>query len=173
MKLRKTKKQCLKDNDFETAVARYNNTSKNFKNYWWDCVVQIYKKCKEFAKKYLLFPIERVVKSFKDLGKGLYLIYDIEVDEEKDKNIYWVKVGMTCSSFANRLRSYCTENPSFKVLALKSMEDDFEIMDTEEDCHRILESLAKRIAINTKEWFEVDKETFCKIKEEKFAFFGL
>ena len=36
MKLRKTKKQCLKDNDFETAVQRYYNTSKNYKNYWWD-----------------------------------------------------------------------------------------------------------------------------------------
>ena len=125
------------------------------------------------TKKYLLFPLEKVVRSFKDLGKGLYLIYDIELDEETDRLVYWVKVGMTCNNFAKRLKDYCTENPSFKVLDLKSMEDDFEIMDVEENCHKILQSLAKRIAVNTKEWFEVDKETFYKIKDEKFAFFGI
>lgn len=58
----KSAKRCIETNDFEEAVYRYNNTYKNWKDHWWETCVTIYDNCAEWAKKYIIDPIHRIIK---------------------------------------------------------------------------------------------------------------
>ena len=74
--------------DFEGAKKRFENTNKRWKNYWWECLTEIFKTSKKWIKKYILDPINQVISeaittademveiqynNFKDDGNNCYL----------------------------------------------------------------------------------------------------
>lgn len=56
-----SKDKCIATNDYVSAIERFNMTSNRWKNYWWDCIEQIYKNCEEFAKKYIIDPVNQLI----------------------------------------------------------------------------------------------------------------
>ena len=62
MSIGKSKWDCLKDDDFESALYRFERTTKRWIDYWWDCLETIYNKVKELAKEYILDPIAKTVR---------------------------------------------------------------------------------------------------------------
>lgn len=70
----KTKAMCIKDQDFESAIFRFENSPK--KKYWWDCLEQIYEVCEKFAKTYILdkatMTIEKIAEKVRKARKSKY-----------------------------------------------------------------------------------------------------
>lgn len=56
-----TKNECIATNNYENAIERFKNTNNRWRDYWWDCIEQIYNKCKEFAQKYIIDPINKII----------------------------------------------------------------------------------------------------------------
>lgn len=51
----------IANNDFEGALERFKNTTKRWRNHWWDTLKTIYNNCAEWAKKYTLDPVKKLV----------------------------------------------------------------------------------------------------------------
>ena len=51
----------LKRNDFEGAVERFESTTRQWKAHWFEVCETIYKRCKEWAEKYVLDPIKLTI----------------------------------------------------------------------------------------------------------------
>lgn len=75
--------QCILHEDYEEAISRYETTTARWKNDWWETIVTIYNKCKEFTEKYILDPIKKILKK----KEKTFLIYNCEYkgDDNKDK----------------------------------------------------------------------------------------
>lgn len=52
----------VNSNDIEGIYERFMNAPANWKNHWWEGVVQIFNSCKEFAKQFILDPIKRTLR---------------------------------------------------------------------------------------------------------------
>ena len=49
------KEEIIAENNYQLGIKKFSEaTQQRWKNYWWDCLVTIYKNCKDFAKKYNL-----------------------------------------------------------------------------------------------------------------------
>lgn len=108
----KTKNKCILDNDFEAALERFENTSKNRKNYWWDCLEQIFNNVKSLSRKYILDPVTKTVKKIiecsiiwkckftNQLGEKVYLF---KFFNEKNE-IVFTKIGTTAREVEKRLK---------------------------------------------------------------------
>ena len=116
----------LTANDFEGAVERLNNTSARWKGEWFDVCTTIFNRCKEWAKTYVLDPINKAVrkltsiksiaprtrKSNIDISSGCV----IQSNEDKVQKCYLIeffdanddsicsKVGTTIRKIQDRIR---------------------------------------------------------------------
>lgn len=118
----------IDNNDFEGAIERYETTIKNWRNHWWETLETIYNNCADWAKKYILDPIERTVKKIEaaikqrkfrqsknddrifwecpdfseDWNEKFYLIELLDEDGE----LIWSKIGTTTRAVIQRMREH-------------------------------------------------------------------
>lgn len=83
----KSAKQCLATGDFETAKSRYEATTKQWKEHWWDCLVQIYNKVEIWSKKYILDPVAKVVRKIGEKIEKVANVVDTTVNKRYYSNI--------------------------------------------------------------------------------------
>ena len=77
MASKKSYQNCIADLDYETAIWNFENTTNRWKKYWFNCLVELYEKCEEFTKKYILDPIKlTVIKIQNSLSKSRKSKYD-------------------------------------------------------------------------------------------------
>lgn len=100
---------------------------------------------------------------------GLYLIGSTHFDPMTGKRYFWIKVGMG-RNLAQRLRSYCSENPMVFIADVMIVDPD-DVLDFEASYHISLSDLAIAQAQNTREWFLVDEQTYMEICSKGFDFF--
>lgn len=117
-----TRNEYLAQNDLLGAYQRFGDTTARWKDYWWEVVEEIFHKSEEWAKQYLLDPIERLLKRITrkrsiTLAPKYYLNYKVEAEgcgayivEHFDSNgeRLWIKCGK-----ANDVKSRLVQH--FKV----------------------------------------------------------
>lgn len=101
---------------------------------------------------------------------GLYLVGSVYIDPHTKKIFYWIKVGMSATSLAKRLKGYRSENPMIWIADYMYVDLD-NVYEMEHDCHIALSDVAYGIARNTEEWFIVDEDTYFEICEKGFHYF--
>ena len=82
----KSASKCIEDNDMECAVYRWENTTKRYKDYWFETIKTIYNQCKEWAKVYVIDLIEKVVNEIVTPIKRKVF------NEEKPSWCYWIRI---------------------------------------------------------------------------------
>jgi len=110
--------KCVETNDLLSAYENFENTSNRWKNYWWECVEKIFNSCKDFAKRFVLDPIKRVLKEISTVintagvtireaddfskcsGEQCYLFKFFD----SKGNILFSKIGTTTRNCKKRLR---------------------------------------------------------------------
>lgn len=65
----KSKAELIESNDFESAKIKFENSNARWKSHWFDCCRQIMNRCKEWAKKYILDPINMAIVAIGDMIK--------------------------------------------------------------------------------------------------------
>lgn len=100
--------------------------------------------------------------------RGLYLVGNTTFNPFTNEKFYRIKVGQA-SDFTKRMKNYATHNPCLWKADFKIV-DDF-ISSYEEECHRQLTKVSFGIVEGTKEWFEVDRDTYLEICTKGFDFF--
>lgn len=114
----------VNNNDFEGAKERFETTSPNWKKRWFEVCLQIYNTSKEWAKKYVLNPIEHTISKIVSIPstRKTKLSEKIQVSEDcvsllddakqkcylftffdKDDNLVCSKVGTTIRKVRQRL----------------------------------------------------------------------
>lgn len=169
----------IRDNDFEGAKARFENARSRWKNHWWDCLTEIYNTYKNWAKKYILDPVLKVVKKISQKGlavannalAGLYLLGTCEFNPFTSKKTFWVKIGKA-SDVLQRMRAYSCHNPAHLEIDFLSLPKN-QIDRLEKECHRQLKEICENVASDSKEWFAVSEKFFHEIYNKKFNFFNL
>lgn len=116
-------------NDFEGAVERHETANKRYRNYWWHCVTEIFERCAEWAKRYILDPITQTVKKFvtnrskitlkelSTLPQGNYLYIITLID--KDNSRVWDKIGTT-NNLYRRMKEHLY-NKSYKQAGVNNI----------------------------------------------------
>lgn len=121
----KSTHKCIEDNDILSAYENFQHTTKRWENYWWECVVQIFNSCADFAKKFvidfekrILSPIIEKIKIVKSRNatKGIPIIekgdfsnchgeqvYLFKFFNESDE-ILWTKIGTTTRNYLERCK---------------------------------------------------------------------
>ena len=81
-----TKDSIIANNDFEQAKEKFENTTPRWKKYWFDCCKQIMENCKEWAKKYIIDPINMIIQPIANVIKK------IKPKKEGTSNTYLIKM---------------------------------------------------------------------------------
>lgn len=107
-----TMNEILESNDFEAAKMRYEACHSNrWKNKWWEIICIIWKKTRRWATKYILDPINKVIKEIEKQVKISYT-YWITLLDDNDERV-WEKIGKSdnpLSRWESILKSdYCTQ----------------------------------------------------------------
>ena len=97
---------------------------------------------------------------------GLYFIGETHFNPITKEEYYWVKIGKARNIEA-RLKEYNTTNPM-----LWRIDFNLHDYDREKYYHKRLEKICLNKCNHNAEWFLVDKDTYLKMCEEGFAFFG-
>lgn len=110
----------IDNNDLLGCYERYKKARTNWKAHWWKTIEEIFKKSKEWAKKYVLDPVKRTIERIgKKPRKSKYDVFiqtnGLNINEEnkqlcylfrfydKDHNLLCSKVGTTTRSVKKRL----------------------------------------------------------------------
>ena len=128
----------IETNDFEAAKIKYE-TSKNlrWKYYWWNVAEEIYFACKDWAKKYLLDPVNRTIKKIiNTIGKiydsceyvcppfnndnGVEKFYLIELLDENG-DIIWSKIGTTSRPIQKRMHEHLYSTPIYAAAGVRKI----------------------------------------------------
>lgn len=111
--MKKTYEDYILTEDFEGAKVRFETTNKRWKQYWWNCLTEIYETCKRWAKKYILDPINRTVSEAIVVAEEK-IIYNCTYDDNGEKcylfkfydffdNLIFSKIGTTTKNVTDRL----------------------------------------------------------------------
>lgn len=113
----KSAKDYIATNDFEGAFERYQNaTSNRWKNHWFNTCIEIFKSCADWAKKYFLDPVTKILyKRREDIiyrcdpsdDRGNEKCYIIEI--YKDDDFLYSKVGTTVMRTSKRMSNIMKE----------------------------------------------------------------
>ena len=78
----------INNNDFEGAKARYESTSLNWKNRWFEVCLKIYNKCKELAKEWVINPVDKTISKVVNIISKRKSKYDemIQINAEVGTN---------------------------------------------------------------------------------------
>lgn len=91
---RKSAKQYIIEDDFEGAFERFETTTKQWKNYWFEVCQQIANNCQEFLQKYIINPIDKTIKV-------------IRREENQKKSIYDNKIIVDCKNLMDDKDEKC------------------------------------------------------------------
>jgi len=107
---KKAAPNCIKENDLETAYERYQETTTQWKSYWWETIETIYNNCKDWTKKYILDPVNKILIAIKEKTKAKLsilwqdrIVWECQPTNEpcayivehfdQNGNFLWLKVG--------------------------------------------------------------------------------
>lgn len=151
----KSKADLIADNDFESAKEKFDNANGRWKSHWFDCCRQIMANCKEWAKVYILDPINMVIvkigemiKKIKPKKDGVSHTYLIKMF---DTNGNWVftKIGKA-DKMGKRMKDF--ENHEYKrnnvTIAATEIIKEYELPN--DDLAQILESFMRNFFRKTK-----------------------
>ncbi len=100
-------------------------------------------------------------------ASGLYFFGNTAFNPETGEVQFWVKIGLG-SNLHNRVKSYCTCNPSTFVIGYKETSN---YANEEHQYHQLLEKVALYRNQNNTEWWMVDRETYLMMCKKSFDFF--
>lgn len=89
----KSKAELIKSNDFESAKERFENSNGRWKSHWFDCCQQIMSNCKEWAKKYIIDPINMVIVAIGEMIKK------VKPKKENVSHTYLIKMFDTAGNW--------------------------------------------------------------------------
>lgn len=106
---------CIKDNDFESALWRFEHTTGRWTDYWWETLEKIYNNVKSLAKHYILDPATKTVKRIKQVADMVMSFVEDAFDEGSEKvylfkffdetgKLMFSKVGTTTRGINQRIR---------------------------------------------------------------------
>lgn len=150
----------------KSYVRKYQELEKYYDDYFnFDAP----KKTKQVRKPLAVFDDGYNIPEVLDCS-GIYLVGSTYIDPYTKKIYYWIKVGMSSTSLAKRLRGYRSENPMVWIADVMYVDTD-NVGAMEHECHIALSDIAYGIARNTDEWFIVDEDTYFEICEKGFHYF--
>lgn len=99
---------------------------------------------------------------------GVYFIGNVSCNPHTKEIQYWVKIGKSTTSIADRLSSYDTYSPSiyhidYKITRASGMESAY---------HDLLRLISYGRSERNREWFLVDEKTYLKMCELGFEYFN-
>lgn len=100
---------------------------------------------------------------------GLYLIGTTTFNPYTNKPFFWIKIGKS-EDLEKRMKSYCTHSPSIWKIDFQEVPKS-KVDKIEKLYHALLSNIGINSAEHSKEWYEVSKEDYLKICNEKFDFF--
>jgi hypothetical protein len=129
--------------DFEGAVERFLQTSARWKKAWFEVCEQIYNNNKEWAKKYILNPVDRSIKKLTKIitkrktkySETIQIAEGVDLlDQAKEKcylftffdendNLVCSKVGTTTRTVIQRLKEELRSNTYKKIGCVKAVVD--------------------------------------------------
>lgn len=77
----KSMKDCLLENDLDTAFARYQSTSPRWRGKWYEVCEEIFSKCADFAQKYVINPLMRTISKIVEVKQKATAKTKIMVDD--------------------------------------------------------------------------------------------
>ena len=121
--------------DFEGAKERFENTSPNWKKKWFAVCEEIYKKCKDLAKKYILNPLEFTIQQINKVfvtrkskySESIQIAEDCDLLDnatqkcylftfyDDNDNMVCSKIGTTTRKVRQRLREELTSQTYKKM----------------------------------------------------------
>lgn len=127
--------------DFEGAVERFLQTSARWKKAWFEVCEQIYNNNKEWAKKYILNPIDRSIKKLTKIiakrktkySETIQIAEGVDLlDQAKEKcylftffdendNLVCSKIGTTTRTVIQRLKEELRSNTYKKIGCVKAV----------------------------------------------------
>lgn len=102
--LSKSAPKCIEENDIESAIARYEKTSKRYKEYWWETIVKIYESCKSWAKVYVIDKVTKTIKEAVQKIKRKFV-------EEKPSWCYWIRIKQYGKIIYNKIGTTQEKDP--------------------------------------------------------------
>lgn len=94
----KNYKYYVEHNDFEGARERFENANKRWRSYWLEACMEIMEKCKEWATKYIIDPIngtiQKIVTKVKEHFDICPCVYLIRMYDDND-HFCFLKIGKT------------------------------------------------------------------------------
>ena len=100
---------------------------------------------------------------------GLYLIGTTTFNPYTNKPFFWIKIGKS-EDLEKRMKSYYTHSPSIWKIDFQEVPKS-KVDKIEKLYHALLSNIGINSAEHSKEWYEVSKEDYLKICNEKFDFF--
>lgn len=100
---------------------------------------------------------------------GLYLIGTTTFNPYTNKPFFWIKIGKS-EDLEKRMKSYYTHSPSIWKIDFQEVPKS-KVDKIEKLYHALLSNIGKNSAEHSKEWYEVSKEDYLTICNEKFDFF--
>ena len=100
---------------------------------------------------------------------GLYLIGTTTFNPYTNKPFFWIKIGKS-EDLEKRMKSYYTHSPSIWKIDFQEVPKS-KVDKIEKLYHALLSNIGINSAEHSKEWYEVSKEDYLTICNEKFDFF--
>ena len=137
-----TGQEYIMRNDFEGAYARFKKATKRWKAYWFEVCEKIYSTCEDWAEKYLLDPVQKIIEPIlnyfwgtrrKDrvlydgitpLPEGTQQFYLIELLDENNELVY-SKIGTTTRHTDKRMFEHLSyyKDEGVKYIVVKRLWD--------------------------------------------------
>ena len=164
---------CIHDNDFVSAKARYDNTTGRWLKYWFDTCFQIAQANPKYLAKYLFdeetsqITSVRVVVKYADAAPSHTYLVNLLNEQEK---IVFTKVGKA-NEVGKRLTQILDKGYSEATVADVSIIKVYEM--PSEDLAEAFDSLIKHYIKQNKVvgYYPKDRFTPCEFTAEDFAYF--
>jgi hypothetical protein len=131
----------VENDDFEGALDRFNNAYKNWKDHWFEVCQTIFENSSEWAKKYILNPIEKTISkisNFKRIYKdGKACAYVVKVWDYAEE-CFWLKIGK-----ANDLEKRYKNDKKYALVEVYNVYN-FESGDVAQSMENILRTFFKK-----------------------------
>lgn len=144
----KSAKDYIATNDFKGAKERFDKANKGWKAHWFNTCVEIFDTCKDWAKEYIIDPINKTITAIKETIKKTvpktlttshtYLI------KMFDKNGEWVftKIGKA-NDISKRIKDFINHHYSRQNITIADVEIIKEYEVPNDDLAQVLESFMR------------------------------
>lgn len=183
-----TRAEIIANNNFEIAKEKFENASLRWSNYWWEACEKIYNASKEWAEKYILDPVKRIIKrikrvlggidwnGFEPFPHGVQQFYLIRLLNAEGENV-WNKIGTTSRATYIRMKDHL-KNADYRQHGVKTIQViglwDCKNVDAEIIENRVRKYLRKdyeqQFVPNDRFEMEFDIPSLSKMVEDTIAF---